>query len=168
MAAQLNRWGVPAGLELVRDLMRELGLVACQPRPWRPVTTPPGAAGPIPDLVDRDVSATVPVETMVGDLTDIPTWEGWLYLATVLDCASRKVIGWAMDDHYKTPLITAAIDMASGRSDGVDIRLKPVVPTELIARPLTTPCGLDLDAETRSIEQQRHQLLWYGWYGDCS
>jgi transposase InsO family protein len=47
----------------------------------------------------------------------IDTWEGWLYLATVIDCATRKVIGWAMDDNYKTPLITAAIEMAARNVD---------------------------------------------------
>ena len=113
LALQLARWGVQAGLELVRALMRELGLVACQPRPWRPSTTQQGQTGPIPDLVARDFSATVPGEKMVGDITYIPTWEGWLYLATVIDCATRKVVGWAMDDNYKTPLITAAIEMAA-------------------------------------------------------
>ena len=113
VALQLARWGVRAGLELVRALMRELGLVACQPRPWRPSTTQQGQAGPIPDLVARDFSAAAPGEKMVGDITCIPTWQGWLYLATVIDCATRKVIGWAMDDNYKTPLITAAIEMAA-------------------------------------------------------
>ena len=49
---------------------------------------------------------------MVGDITYIETWEGWLYLATVIDCATRKIVGWAMDDNYKTPLIIAAIKMA--------------------------------------------------------
>jgi transposase InsO family protein len=111
--AQLGRWGVRAGPELVRALMRELGLVACQPRPWRPQTTRQGPAGPIPDLVNRDFGAAVPGEKMVGDITYIETWEGWLYLATVIDCATRRVIGWAMDDNYKTPLITAAIEMAA-------------------------------------------------------
>jgi putative transposase len=111
--AQLARWGVRAGLELVRALMRELGLVACQPRPWRPSTTRQGQAGPIPDLVNRDFGAAVPGEKMVGDITYIPTWEGWLFLATVIDCATRKVVGWAMDDNYRTPLITAAIEMAA-------------------------------------------------------
>jgi transposase InsO family protein len=115
--SQLARWGVQAGLELVRALMRELGLVACQPRPWRPSTTQQGAAGPIPDLVRRDFSAQVPGAKMVGDITYIPTWEGWVYLATVIDCASRKVIGWAMDDHYRTPLITKAIEMAARNLD---------------------------------------------------
>ena len=50
---------------------------------------------------------------MVGDITYIPTWEGWLYLATVIDCATRKVVGWSMDDNYRTPLITAAINMTA-------------------------------------------------------
>jgi putative transposase len=113
IASQLARWGVAAGLELVRALMRELGLVACQPRPWRPSTTQQGAAGPIPDLVNRDFTAAAPGEKMVGDITYIPTWEGWLYLATVIDCATRKVVGWAMADNYRTPLITAAIEMAA-------------------------------------------------------
>jgi putative transposase len=111
--SQLARWGVRAGLELVRALMRGLGLVPCQPRPWRPATTVQGAAGPIPDLLNRDFSAEVPGAKMVGDITYIPTWEGWEYLATVIDCASRKVVGWAMDDNYRTPLITSAIEMAA-------------------------------------------------------
>jgi putative transposase len=113
VAAQLARWGVQAGAELVRALMRELGLVACQPRPWRPGTTQQGQAGPIPDLVNRDFGAEVPGAKMVGDITYIRTWEGWVYLATVIDCATRKVVGWAMDDNYRAPLITAAIEMAA-------------------------------------------------------
>jgi putative transposase len=120
VALQLARWGVVAGLELVRALMRELGLVACQPRPWRPCTTQQGQAGPVPDLVARDFGASAPGEKMVGDITYIPTWQGWLYLATVIDCATRKVVGWAMDDNYKTPLITAAIEMA-----GRNVNLPP-------------------------------------------
>jgi putative transposase len=115
--SQLARWGVRAGLELVRALMRELGLVACQPRPWRPQTTRQGAAGPIPDLVNRDFGAAVPGAKMAGDITYIPTWEGWVFLATVIDCATRKVAGWAMDDNYKTPLITSAIEMAARNLD---------------------------------------------------
>ena len=117
LAAQLARQGVVAGRELVRKLMRELGLVACQPRPWRPSTTEQGAAGPIPDLVNRDFSAEKPGQKMVGDITYIPTWQGWEYLATVIDCATRKVIGWAMGDNYKTPLITTAIEMAARNID---------------------------------------------------
>jgi putative transposase len=113
VAAQLVRWGVPAGIELVRAIMRDLGLMPCQPRPWRPVTTRQGPAGPIPDLVGRDFSSSVPGAKMVGDITYIPTWEGWLFLATVIDCATRKVAGWAMADNYRTPLISSAIEMAA-------------------------------------------------------
>jgi putative transposase len=113
IAEQLARQGIAAGAELVRKLMRQLGLVACQPRPWRPATTRQGQAGPIPDLVNRDFSAEVPGAKMVGDITYIPTWQGWAFLATVIDCATRKVIGWAVDDNYRTPLITSAIQMAA-------------------------------------------------------
>lgn len=111
--AQLARWGEACTAELVRALMRALGLVACQPRPWRHSLTEAGACGPIPDLLERDFTAEAPGMRMVGDITYIWTWEGWLYLATVIDCYSKKVIGWAMDDNYKTPLISAAIDMAA-------------------------------------------------------
>ena len=113
VAEQLARQGIVAGAELVRKLMRQLGLVACQPRPWRPSTTRQGQAGPIPDLVNRDFTAEVPGAKMVGDITYIPTWQGWAFLATVIDCATRKVIGWAVDDNYRTPLITSAIKMAA-------------------------------------------------------
>jgi putative transposase len=67
--------------------------------------------------VNRGFTAEVPGGKMVGDITYIPTWEGWLYLATVIDCATRKVIGWAMADHYRTPLITAAIEMAARNTE---------------------------------------------------
>jgi putative transposase len=115
--AALVRGGEQVSDELVRQLMRELGLVPCQPRPWRHSLTEQGQAGPIPDLVNRDFSAGEPGEKMVGDITYIPTWEGWLYLALVIDCATRMIVGWAMDDNYKTPLITAAIKMAARNAD---------------------------------------------------
>src|ERR1700683_3247934 len=111
--AALVRGGEQAGEELVRQLMRELELTPCQPRPWRVSLTEQGAAGPIPDLVNRDFSAEKPGEKMVGDITYIPCWEGWVYLALVIDCATRMIIGWAMDDNYKTPLITSAVTMAA-------------------------------------------------------
>jgi putative transposase len=112
--AELGRQGVPAGPELVRSIMRDQGLVPCQPRPWRAsLTEGDGSAGPIPDLVDRDFTADAPGEKMVGDITYIPTWEGWLYLSTVIDCHTKKVVGYAMDDNYKTPLIVEAIRMAA-------------------------------------------------------
>jgi putative transposase len=118
MHAALVRGGEQCSPELVRQVMRELGLEPCQPRPWRrSLTEQDGQAGPIPDLVKRDFTASKPGEKMVGDITYIWTWEGWLYLATVIDCATRKIAGWAMDDSYKTPLITEAIQMAARNLD---------------------------------------------------
>jgi transposase InsO family protein len=118
MHQALIRGGEQVSDELVRQLMRQLGLQPCQPRPWRrSLTEQDAAAGPIPDLVNRDFSASRPGEKMVGDITYVSTWEGWLYLATVIDCATRKVVGWAMDDNYKTPLITAAVRMAARNVD---------------------------------------------------
>jgi len=118
MHQALVRSGERCCPELVRDLMRELGLRPCQPRPWRhSLTEQDGKAGPIPDLVNRDFTAEKPGQKMVGDITYIPTWQGWLYLATVIDCATRKIIGWAMDDNYKTPLIVSAIEMAARNLD---------------------------------------------------
>jgi putative transposase len=115
--ATLVRGGEQCSPELVRGLMRELGLVPCQPRPHRRSITEQGQAGPIPDLVSRDFTAGKPGQKMVGDITYIPTWEGWLYLALVTDCATRKIVGWAMDDNYKTPLISDAIRMAGRNLD---------------------------------------------------
>ena len=83
------------------------------------VYRPPGRGRPIPDLVRRDFTAQVPGEKMVGDITYIPTWQGWVYLGTVIDCATRKIVGLAMDDNYQTPLITAAIEMAARNLDRV-------------------------------------------------
>lgn len=111
---QLARWGQLVHPEVIRDLMRELDLVPCQPRRSRKGTTKQAAKrADIPDLINRDFTATVPGQKLVGDITYIPTWEGWLYLALVIDCFSRKIVGWAMADHYKTPLIQAAIEMAA-------------------------------------------------------
>lgn len=112
--ADLAAWGVPCSPELVRCLMRELGLEPCQPKPWRwCLTGNDGQTDHLPDLVDRDFTAQAPGEKMVGDVTYIPTWQGWLYLATVIDCHTKAVIGWAMDNNYKTPLIEAAVEMAA-------------------------------------------------------
>jgi putative transposase len=115
--AVLARSGEQVGPDLVRALMRELDLRPCQPRPWRPTTTEADRAHRIPDLVGRDFTAPAPGTKLVGDITYIPTGEGWVYLATVIDCYSKMVIGWSMADHYQTSLIAAALDSAAGTVD---------------------------------------------------
>lgn len=114
--ADLARRGVAACAETVRDLMRELGLEACQPRPFRTTTTP-GADGGAPDLLERDFTAAAPGHKLVGDITYLPTWTGFAYLATVIDCYSKAVIGWAVADHLRTDLVIDALDMARRNHD---------------------------------------------------
>jgi transposase InsO family protein len=114
MQRELADRGVPCGPELVRSIMRELGLQPCQPRPQRVgLTEQDDQRHDIPDLVKRDFTADRPGEKFVGDITYIPTWEGWLYLATVIDCFDKKVVGYAMDENYKTPLISEALRRAA-------------------------------------------------------
>lgn len=120
--ADLARLGHLADADTVRSIMRDLGLVACQPRPWRPTTTIAGDTSTTKDLLRRDFTAPAPAMKLVGDITYIRTWEGWLYLATVLDCHTKKVVGYAMADHLRTSLIVEALEMAASR-----ITLRPKV-----------------------------------------
>jgi transposase InsO family protein len=111
--AHLARQGEQVSPEFVRELMRDLDLVACQPRPYRPTTTTPDDPGPILDLVKRDFTAQAPGQKMVGDITYIPTQEGWLYLATAIDCYTKACIGYAMADHLRSELVIDALMMAA-------------------------------------------------------
>ena len=110
--AALVRAGRPCDPQTVRAIMAERGLVACQPRRSGPRTTIPADAKDLPDLVNRDFTADEPGLKLVGDITYIPTWQGWVYLATVLDCCTKKVVGYAMAEHMRTELVTDALAMA--------------------------------------------------------
>ena len=110
--ASLARLRRPCDPHTVRSIMRDRGLVAAQPRRQGPKTTISSDAGTLPDLVKRDFTATVPGTKLVGDITYIDTWQGWVYLATVLDCATKKVVGYAMADHMRTSLVIDALAMA--------------------------------------------------------
>lgn len=105
-----------ASIDLVRSIMAELELAACQPRAYQTTTVTDPDADPIADHVRRDFTAPAPGIKLVGDITYIRTWEGWLYLATVIDCCTRQVIGWSMADHMRTSLICDALSMAAGRT----------------------------------------------------
>ena len=111
--AELARGGEHVGPELVRKLMREMNLVAVQPKPYKRTTIAGEPVQPVEDLVCRDFTAERPGAKLVGDITFIPTWEGWLYAATVIDCFNKEVIGYAMAEHMRTELVTDALAMAA-------------------------------------------------------
>ena len=111
--AELVRAGEQVGAELVRKLMRELGLVPCQPRPYKTTTIRGTGDAEVPDLVQRDFAADAPGTKLVGDITYIRTWEGWLYLATVIDCFNKEVVGYAMAEHMRTELVVDALEMVA-------------------------------------------------------
>jgi transposase InsO family protein len=94
--------------------MKQAGLRGCQPKKWQVTTRPDKeAAAMVPDLVRRDFTAATAGAKLVGDITYVHTWEGWVYLATVIDCYSKAVVGWAVADHMRTELVTDAIAMAA-------------------------------------------------------
>jgi putative transposase len=103
---------VQVGRKRVARLMRAAGLVGCHRRRRRGLTRRDPQAAPAPDLVNRQFTATAPDRVWTADITYIPTWSGWLYLAIVLDVYSRRVVGWAMADHLRTELVLDALDMA--------------------------------------------------------
>jgi putative transposase len=112
ITAALNRRGIECSVGLVADLMRELGLAAVQPRVYKRTTVPGKEPVAAPDLIDRDFTADAPGQRLVGDITYLRTGEGWLYLATVIDLATRMVVGWQTAAHMRTVLVTDALQMA--------------------------------------------------------
>lgn len=105
--------GIPIGRKRVARLMREQGIQGVSRRRGRVrTTTPDKLAVPAPDLVNRDFTAEGPDETWVADITYVPTHEGWLFLAAVMDLYSRKIVGWSMREDLEAPLVVDAISMA--------------------------------------------------------
>ena len=103
-----------SGKRLAR-LMRERGIVGISRRKSTTTTIRDKDARPAPDLVDRNFRANAPDQLWVADITYIPTWAGFLYLAVVLDAYSRKVVGWAIANHLRTELVLEAFEMAIHR-----------------------------------------------------
>ena len=109
----LRREGICASGKRVARIMRQRGLIGRCRRRWTKTTTPDPEAKAV-DLVKRAFGPdTVELDRIyVGDITYIWTWEGWLYLGTVIDLASRRVVGWAMADHMRAELVCDALTMA--------------------------------------------------------
>ncbi|MET7352028.1 IS3 family transposase [Streptomyces mirabilis] len=115
--AALRRKGHAINRKKVERIMRERDIRGVTRRRRRHLTRQDTKAAPAPDLVGRDFTATRPGTKLVGDITYLPTVEGWWFLATVIDLATREVIGYAMADHHRAELVTDALRMAAGRSD---------------------------------------------------
>src|SRR5688500_2282366 len=110
--AELRNRGVRASRKRVARLMRQAGLSGMvRRRTGRTTIRVPGVAT-APDLVRRDFAPAAPNRLWVADLTEISTWEGKLYLAVVIDCFSRRCVGWAMADHMRADLVVDALEMA--------------------------------------------------------
>ncbi len=114
-----------AGISISNDrlarLMRERGIVGVSRRKAFKMTRRDRDARPAPDLVERKFVADAPNQLWVADITYIPTWSGFLFLAVVLDVYSRRIVGWAMANHLRTELVLQALDMAIWRRRPQDV-----------------------------------------------
>jgi transposase InsO family protein len=111
--AALHRQGRGASRGRIERLMHRNGIRAIMAPPRRVRTTDSRHGLPIaPNLIARDFTAKAPNRVWLADITYIPTAEGWLYLAAVMDLFSRKIVGWAMRDHMQVELASAALTMA--------------------------------------------------------
>ena len=110
--AELRRRGQRVNHKRVERLMATHGIVGHRPRRRRSLTKPDTVAPPAPDLLGRLFDPDRPDVAWCGDVTYIPTDEGWLYLASVLDLASRHLLGWSMGAHHDARLVTGALDAA--------------------------------------------------------
>jgi putative transposase len=117
----LSEAGWRVGRKRVARLMRENGLVGVTRRKRAWTTRRAEGERPAPDLVQREFAAAGPDRLWVADITYVHTWEGFLYLAVVIDAWSRRVVGWSMATHLRTELVLDALDMAieQRRPDGV-------------------------------------------------
>ena len=111
----LREAGVRVGRKRIARLLRGAGLVGVSRRRGVRTTRRGPAETPAADLVQRNFTATAPNQLWVADITYIPTWAGFLFLAVVLDAYSRRIVGWVMATHLKTQLVLDALNMALGQ-----------------------------------------------------
>lgn len=105
-------YGLLVSRKRISHIMKSLGLIVKMKRRYKNTTDSNHNLPIAPNLLNRDFYASEPDTKYVGDITYISTGEGWLYLATVIDLYSRKVVGWSMDDTMKTSLVNDALNIA--------------------------------------------------------
>jgi putative transposase len=113
--AELRALGTRCGRKRVERLMRKAGLQGCMRGRTRGTTRRSKSAAPAEDLVKRDFASTRADKVWVADITYVATREGFLYVAFILDVYSRRVVGWAMEDHLRTEIVVDALQMAVWR-----------------------------------------------------
>lgn len=113
--AELREAGVACSRKRVARLLRQAGLQGCHRRTGPRIARRKPDTPAAPDLVRREFAAPAPDRLWVADITYVPTWAGFLYLAVVLDVHSRRVVGWAMAEHLRSGLVVEALTMATGR-----------------------------------------------------
>ena len=113
--AELRLLGIGCGRRRVARLMRAAGLQGCMRGKKRRTTRRDPRAAPAPDLLRRDFVAGEPNRVWLADITYVPTREGFLYLAFILDTHSRRIVGWSMASHMRTDLVVYALEMAVWR-----------------------------------------------------
>ncbi|WP_197339992.1 IS3 family transposase [Ralstonia solanacearum] len=112
MWKELVARGVRVGKERVRKLMAQHGIQARHKRKYIATTNSNHGLPVAPNLLERNFTATAPNQVWTTDITYVPTAEGWLYLAVIIDLFSRQVVGWSMQPHMKAELVTDALRMA--------------------------------------------------------
>ena len=110
--AELRSLGIGCGRRRVARLMKAAGLRGCMRGKKRRTMRRDPWAAPAPDLLGRDFVADRPNRIWLADITYIPTREGFLYLAFILDTHSRRIVGWSMNSHMRTELVVDALEMA--------------------------------------------------------
>ena len=112
MRAELAAVGHRLSSKRVHRLMKAAGLRGRHPKAWKKTTVHGEKPVNAPDLIGRAFTAERANEKWCGDITYVKTWDGWAYVATVIDLFSRAIVGYAIDDHMRTSLVTDALDMA--------------------------------------------------------
>lgn len=111
----LKEHGFRVGRRRVARLMKENGITGTPPRPFKRTTDSKHHLGVADNVLNREFTVDAPDKVWATDITYVRTWEGWLYLAVVIDLFSRRVVGWSMATHMRTSLVTGALKMALGR-----------------------------------------------------
>lgn len=171
--AELVDDGWRIGRKRVARLMREAGLFGMSRRKWVSTTQRRPNARPAPDLVERNFTVDTPDQLYVADITYVPTWAGFLFLAVVIDACTRRVVGWAMANHLRTELVLDALNMALHQrrpanvihhsDQGTQLGLKESSQHWFVEAIINDPEGLQqgfanqvLSAAARSMSQRRH------------